>query len=177
MALDKSGWVSLELWDNTLEESLQRYNTNKWGISKDHKSNLRDLFFYGLIIRHEGQYELFSLVDGYIFLKLNDCSKLPPLSKIHGAMDWVRAGGSEGNSPVVILKDDQVSEMKKFVEKSIHDRTSSLREGGMVRVVKGLYRGMEGVIEGKDGIFIDMSFYLNSKNCSAKIPFWFIQND
>ena len=177
MALDKSGWVSLELWDNTLEETIQRYNLNKWGVSKDHKPNIKDLFFYGMMIRHEGQHELFSLVDGYIFLKLGDCAKLPPLSKIHGAIDWVRAGGSEGNSPVITLTDAQIDEMRKFVDNSMQKRLSSLKEGELVRVSKGLYRGMEGIIEGKEGIYIELSFYLNSKSCSSKIPFWFIQTE
>jgi transcription antitermination factor NusG len=172
-----SGWVSLELWDNTLEENLKRWNHNKWALSKEHRLNVDELFFYGTIVKHENNVEIFTFTDGYIFLHLKDKTKLPPISKIHGAVDWVKSGPQGSNSTVIIFDNQKISSMKTFVKERLEKHVNGFKEGKKAKVNAGLYKGMEGVIDKKQGVFVSLKFYLNSKNFETKLPFWFLNAD
>jgi hypothetical protein len=169
----QQGWVSLELWDNYLEDCVARWNQNKWGLSKDHKSNIKEVFFYGMVVKHEGKTEIFSFTDGYIFLNLKDKTKLPGIGKIQGALDWVTLGPRESNTNMIYVDDAKIDEMREFVKNKVSEIMDSLEEGAKYRVTKGLYKGMEGMLVGKTDYEMELEFYLNSKSVTASVPFWF----
>jgi len=172
---DKETWVSVELWDNSIEDCLRRWFQNKWGLPKEAKNNIIDIFFYGTTEKYQGTLEIFTFTDGYIFLNTKSLDLLPHISKIHGAMDWVRNKSIKGTNSLITFDQVQVTEMKKQVEGKINQITDVISEGSMVKLCKGLYTGMEGMVESKEGIMIEVSFYLNSKNFTTVIPFWFIE--
>lgn len=174
---DTSAWVSVELYDNTLTECLIKWNHNKWGVSKEMKSNIEELFFYGITINFNGETEIFHFTDGYIFLKLKDKTKLPPISKIHGAIDFVKSGPRESTEAVIYFDAHKIKDIKLFVKDKLSKVTDPLKEGKKAKVIKGLYRGMEGIIDKKEGIYVHLSFYLNSRTFSEKMPFWFLHFD
>ena len=170
------GWVSLELWDNTLEECITRWNHNKWGLSKDNKNNIKDVFFYGIQTTHENKLEIFTFSDSYIFIELNNVEKLPPQTKIPGSVDWVRIKKKPVSKPI-IFPDNEISSIKDSVNTKIETIVDSFKEGKKARVIDGLYKGMEGIVSSKNKINIKLNFYLNSRNFEADLPFWFLQRD